>query len=620
MKNLFLVVTVIVMCMPLKSIIAQTPFPYSVKNVRITSDAAEEEDLLMWGYCGESIDVEMGVGVNMSLSAAICLPVTKFGQFAGNQIRTVRIGFGAAATQTTIFIAESLTGKKLYEQSVGGCRKGWNTIELTTPFDIPESDFYVGYTAKGNNHIGLSGEANEDGCWLAYKGEWDNAFQNGWGSVCIQVGIGGDHMPQFDLAITKFYPEFKMSSQEGVTVIAEIANKAIQTVTSYDITCKIGDKEAVTETVHTILKRGTSEIYKTRLLAEGLSKFNPITVKVSNINGSETDANENNNVAETQVYIYKEAYPRKTLLEHFTTEKCSYCPGGAKTLTKAVDRNPNIIWVSHHVGYGVDEFTIKESNSYLPFYGSLNGAPMFMTDRTRMSNCPTEYPVTPIHTDYNIVATNLNEALSIPAFIKLDIESEYHTDAQEINVTVSGEAFADFFEFEDSALVTVFLTEDSIKAIAQAGAGGSYIHNHLIRAVLSDVYGTPIEFDGNTFSQTFTGKIDSKWNLDNLNVIAFVNGMGLNSAGEIDYINSPVYNAEIKLSPSIIADIQPINKREEVYVYPEDGKIKVNGEYESLNVYTLGGNEVLNECLSSGIYLVKVIRADKVTVKKVVMK
>ena len=55
-------------------------------------------------------------------------------------------------------------------------------------------------------------------------------------------------------------------------------------------------------------------------------------------------------------------YPRKFLIEHFTTEKCGYCPLGMYSIVEAIKgQEDQYIWVSHHYGFGTDPYTITEN-------------------------------------------------------------------------------------------------------------------------------------------------------------------------------------------------------------------------------------------------------------------
>jgi len=82
----------------------------------------------------------------------------------------------------------------------------------------------------------------------------------------------------------------------------------------------------------------------------------------------------------TTFYVYESAYPRTLLLEHFTSLPCVNCPPVDRKLEEVVAGRSDVAWVSHHVGYKNDEFTLAAENALI-HYG-VNGNPYIMLDRT----------------------------------------------------------------------------------------------------------------------------------------------------------------------------------------------------------------------------------------------
>ena len=76
-------------------------------------------------------------------------------------------------------------------------------------------------------------------------------------------------------------------------------------------------------------------------------------------------------------------FPRKFLLEHFTSANCNQCPMGMKYIVEYLDRQTTpYIWVSHHAVYGTDVYTIQESNNIAKQY-SINNVPTVMINRSK---------------------------------------------------------------------------------------------------------------------------------------------------------------------------------------------------------------------------------------------
>ena len=76
-------------------------------------------------------------------------------------------------------------------------------------------------------------------------------------------------------------------------------------------------------------------------------------------------------------------FPRKFLLEHFTSANCNQCPMGMKYIVEYLDKQSTpYIWVSHHAVYGTDEYTIPASNAIAMNYLGMNQVPRVVFNRT----------------------------------------------------------------------------------------------------------------------------------------------------------------------------------------------------------------------------------------------
>jgi hypothetical protein len=76
-------------------------------------------------------------------------------------------------------------------------------------------------------------------------------------------------------------------------------------------------------------------------------------------------------------------FPRKFLLEHFTSANCNECPMGMKYIVEYLDKQTTpYIWVSHHAVYGTDEYTIPASNAIAKNYLGINTVPSVVFNRS----------------------------------------------------------------------------------------------------------------------------------------------------------------------------------------------------------------------------------------------
>ena len=75
-------------------------------------------------------------------------------------------------------------------------------------------------------------------------------------------------------------------------------------------------------------------------------------------------------------------FPRKFLLEHFTSANCNQCPMGMKYIVEYLDRQTTpYIWVSHHAVYGTDEYTTADGDAIASQYG-IHNVPTVMINRS----------------------------------------------------------------------------------------------------------------------------------------------------------------------------------------------------------------------------------------------
>jgi hypothetical protein len=112
-----------------------------------------------------------------------------------------------------------------------------------------------------------------------------------------------------------------------------------------------------------------------------------------------------------------------------------------------------------------------------------------------------------------------------PSFATININSTIDASTREAVITINGDLTPDFDDMmgADSKL-TVYITEDNVVA-RQLNMGtwvARYVHNGVMRRALNSVFGSNLNRNGDTYENVFTYTIPSAWNIDNLNVVAFI--------------------------------------------------------------------------------------------------
>lgn len=588
--------------------------------------AAVAQNQMVIGYCSDELSTNgLGTRTTTDLSAAVFFPKNKIQKYSGNKLKTIRFGIlNTSVSNLSVWIKTSLTGQAVYSQDFDGTLvNGWNEVELTTPYDIDGTPIYVGFTFRQPAYtypLSFVGADLENAAFLAVGTVWEDFYGSGYGCLSLQCVVEGENLPQYDLSVNALNLDKPYAKTDGnIVLVAEIENLAQQTVTSCDVTYKIGDDNPVTETFQSNLAYRQKGFFSKSIPAAAYSGKTSISLSVDNLNGN-ADEDLSDNSASGEVYVYSESFPKKVLVEHFTTIPCGNCPSGLRALNGAL-AGKDIAWVAHHVGFEFDKFTINDSYSYIPFFGGGSYAPAAMFDRTRIpatgESCPVfgiSYGVANEAWTIQYISSLIDWSLSLPAFISVNIEGGFNPETLSVDLDITGEALSSFFDVADNAFVTVFLTEDGLSG-TQSGQTGTVTHNHALRKVLTSALGSPMTWDGNKYSCKVTGVLDKTWVVENMKIIAFVNNYDSQ-----DINNGKIMNtAEVRLS-SVSTGLDAWKAGNELSVYHEDGIIKARGAYDKLQVYSSNGAAVVNEGLLPGLYFAKLTRNNEVVTKKIIIK
>lgn len=311
---------------------------------------------------------------------------------------------------------------------------------------------------------------------------------------------------------------------------------------------------------------------------------------------------------DTKIENREKSIQRKVLLEYFTTEGCGNCPPATQRVKNVVAQEEfanNIIWATHHAGYGTDQYTIPESETYLLFYGTSTFAPAMMLDRTIFSGT---YPVAGVPNSEEGIANRLRRSLAVSANVTVNIAQ--NNTQNELDITVSGN-YLDAIPEED-LYVVLFLLENGINSQTQNGSSGTYTHDHVLRSVLNGVAGTKINWNGDSYNVRISGNLSENWNAENMEVVAFV---AKNYMNALD--NTQVLNTE-KAKLSWTTDIEE-SLGNAIRIYVENGRVAIDGDYSTIQLFGVDGKEVENKNLARGVYLVKIVHRGQTTTKKILV-
>lgn len=225
-------------------------------------------------------------------------------------------------------------------------------------------------------------------------------------------------------------------------------------------------------------------------------------------------------------------FVHRSLAMRFTATWCGYCPMMADAFDNAKSQmNGALELVSLHGSESELEFS--GTNTLVRRF-SVGGFPTGVIDcRAEIQNYAASYTASMA---MNVAKETQKE---YPASVGIAGSSMMSDD--ELNLTVGL-----YIKEEGSYRVTVLLLEDDIVGY-QNGGGNSYRHNDVARFALTSMNGDAVRTtsDGQLVTQSYTARVNSDWNQENLKVLIYVE-KPFDSRGNIGTVKDAGYysNAE----------------------------------------------------------------------------
>lgn len=525
---------------------------------------------------------------------------------------------------------EDIATSELTKDSTPALADGWNAARFDEPVRIEAGrDYYAGYTMTLSKTaawalVSIQAGKHDESCWLKVgNGDWNDRSAD-LGILNLELLISSTNLPQTDMALTKaeLLTKYLVPGQ-GVEVEYSLHNVGMKTVNTY--TVSLADEEAGVslskqiecELGHDARVTRTETFDIAGLLPEHLYTF---TLTLSNPNGEEDETPADNVMTLPEITAIDGTYVRTVLIEEFTTERCPNCPAAAKnlhqmynTLTDSEKQRTAI--VCHHSGFNTDSFTQPCDESYLFFYGPSGRcfAPAFMFDRSYKAE--RQLPVVGPQSYAGLKSYFAQEA-NREAFYSIGLTGRHDEASRTIHLDIVGKAAARIFE---NPRITVYLTEDDVPAVSQSNGGVDYRHDHLIRAYNSTWGVEPVWSDNFNYTSAATLTYPEGCKVDNMKLVAVLSNVNLSDCNDCEVGNAFSVNLR-DLKETGSSGVDAVEADNETRVYQHGGRLVSSGACKSLEVYDLDGRRCVNENLSPGIYVVRVVTADGVTVRKVVVR
>ena len=541
-------------------------------------------------------------------------------------------------TDASFFITKELGGTSLYSQSfTPGSALSVKKFDAASAYVLDGEPCYIGWvmntpTTYPTLSFDLSRDFAEGTCWAYKDNGWVDVSAAGYGAPNVQIVVtGGDAFT--DMVVKPLQPEGYQQAGVPQVFAGQVFNFGSETVTSFDITCKLGNAEPIVYSIKDVtLKSGATYDYTLPEYLTSESGVLDLEVTVSNVSGAgDTDATDN--TAYTSTYFYPEEVEKKILLEVFTGQACGNCPTGHATLANALKGiEDEFIEVAHHAGYYPDAFSMKEDWEYTWFYGAGSlYAPAASVNRTAVPSVTDEGGV--VFNKNGMTLSHCNTAVQAfrgkQPYVGIKMYNEFDEQARKGSVVVDVTTYV--VPSDSMHTLNVWLVQDGLVSV-QSGAGSNYVHNHVFRGALTNsAWGLQIPLaEGETVRRSFAYEIPeairASYYADTINysfdaipadmqLVAFVSDFSSSNPQACNVHNA----AKIAVLTNNMAD--GIG-REELAASPSvvsvtGHTVSLSADCEGVEVYGLAGTLLRRVgagessfTLPEGLYLLRVLKAD----------
>lgn len=303
---------------------------------------------------------------------------------------------------------------------------------------------------------------------------------------------------------------------------------------------------------------------------------------------------------------------KSVLLEQWTGTWCPQCPP-ANTAGNTLDNDPQVVVAKHHA---VDEFTSGASTAFFAPY-EVTFTPAGVLDQGEYGT----YAPNPSSAQWGQQVEQRKQGVSP---VQVGIGAVYNALDRMLTVDMSATYT---YGLPGEHAMNVFILEDGLAA-PQANAPASYVHQQVVRDVLTGVQGdgtvvpfTPVP--GTAYTATWNFIVPEDWVAQNIRAVGFVTHR---ENGEATTLN-------VRSTASLVVGLDDLDARSNgmrAYPNPASGALwlelpEVMGA-ATIQVLAVDGREVLSrnavfagapltmngfEALTPGVYVVRVVLGDR---------
>lgn len=352
----------------------------------LPAKAADDSNQLIFGYCNPLIATSFGTSAGYDMRMLITIPSEVTETWVGNNITKIRIGLAdgtlirSAYGIVTTPEEDGRPNPNCLRRQSASVRPGWNEITLSEPLPVTGEPLWVGYEITTVNpsdypigcdfiypdneyadHVGIYSPM-DDG---SYAWVWQRVGAQ-FGSLCIQVVVEGDALPQNDVKLSNLAVNEFNKVNEPFDISFMVANNGVSEVSDLTIQCSIKEENVDFEeyiiTPSKINPGETATVQVKGLKYEKDGANLPLEVTVTRING-EMDATPLNNTLSAVTNFSDTVFPRAFVVEEWTGTWCAWCVRGIVGMEYMKEKYGN----DGFIGIAVHSGDAMATNSYSGF-------------------------------------------------------------------------------------------------------------------------------------------------------------------------------------------------------------------------------------------------------------
>ncbi|MGI6222271.1 MAG: T9SS type A sorting domain-containing protein [Prevotella sp.] len=595
-------------------------------NAQETNDSVT----ISYGYCNNELVSGIGYGEDnpATFGAAIRIQGLYTFEYFGAMCTGIDFELAYDVDSVQIFVSKkaNLLKDEIEWDSVGNLTAGWHHFDFDTPVKLV-GNLYVGYKGYGAYPIGMSSATpmyqSKQFYLMQDTSEWVDATQEFGMMPLIRAVLKSDKIKANVKTHSLSVPTL-VNGEDNVAQL-KIQNQTFGSLTKLNLDCVV-DSDTTNIDVDCNIDQYDIKVVEVPIQYPGTTGSHNLTVIVKQANG-EDDGYADDNTQTATLLALSQRFTPKVVMEEATGNWCGWCPLGMYTIETLKEKYPDtFIPICVHFN---ENGTGMEANGYSELLELFDyTAPQAIWNRKSYTQM----------TPYVEYADALYEYAADGCLGKIELKAEYSPDLDSVYLSASTTLGLSYNNYDADYKVSFVVLEDSVgpfnqvnyysgrepKAGQNAGEWNnaadtvSTLYNDVARAIydydgLSETrywYGTNMQADT---TYTFKYQLELPDNINKIENVSFV-ALLFNAAGTI-------VNAD-KVKPYIdptVTSVRDVNV-EKVNVRTVDGKLMVDGNYDSVAVYTMNGQQVNSSQLAPGLYIVKVMTKGKTVSKKIMVK